>query len=295
MDSAFPELLIKFSACFETVKPSSVLVKKFMTVRNWANSMNSSRRITPLPSVSKSDVNLQHFSSVIGKACSSVWQMPWITGSSSIGSSSPERSASKASNCSWQASSNFFPVRCCTSQSGKKGMMLHNRSLSTSIIWMKSWKVLSAREAFWIMSLPSCVSSQPATVTNWTICVNSVTLMRPSWSESNMSANFLHCSAAMLSSCVRLSSTMTGIRSSEVRSPRSSLSRDLNFCTHKSTKVGSEMLSRRVSGTKWSTSSKLLLAASRVMSKASTFEHPAAARCFSRILSRTLERLLFAL
>mmetsp|Transcript_8204 Transcript_8204/g.24143 ORF Transcript_8204/g.24143 Transcript_8204/m.24143 type:complete len:331 (-) Transcript_8204:458-1450(-) len=251
-----------------TFLPSLVLARKFITVRNCANSTNSSRAIKPLFVTSKSAINCLHLSVSMTKGCASLSVL--TTSTSSFGSRKPLLSTSRDWKC-WKADSwNEAPVTCSTSHSGKKGMIVQSRSLSCSMMRMKSWKEFSSTMAVLMTSLPSSDSTKPATMTNCTRAVNSSRQITPSSLLSNISQNFLTWSDPMEFCLAVLSCTMTGTRSAGVSSPLPLVSRPLNSFLQSSSSSLLSSSSRKSAGRKGSTIGRLSWAAVSVSSRVST-------------------------
>mmetsp|Transcript_10275 Transcript_10275/g.30496 ORF Transcript_10275/g.30496 Transcript_10275/m.30496 type:complete len:215 (+) Transcript_10275:2134-2778(+) len=214
-----------------------------MTVRNCEYSTNSSRPMTPLPLLSKIVVKRLHFSRSTASGCASLRLT--ISGISSSGSSVPLPSASSWSKLFSAWSRNSSLETCSTSQSGRKGMMLQSRSLSSSTMEMNSWNAFSSICATSIICFPSSLSRKPATMTNWTRPVNSLKEITPSSFASNMSTNFLHCSSSMTDSLSCVRRVRTGIMSMGCRVPLPSVSSAWNWASHSAASSSQQRLSRR--------------------------------------------------
>mmetsp|Transcript_59496 Transcript_59496/g.191437 ORF Transcript_59496/g.191437 Transcript_59496/m.191437 type:complete len:295 (-) Transcript_59496:382-1266(-) len=233
--------------------------------------------------MSKSCVNCLHLSASMTSGWASLRAM--ITPMSSSGSSTPLLSASRLLKCLLAACWNSMPVTCSTSQLGRKGMIVHRRSLSASIILRNSWKELSSILACCTSPLPASDSRKPTTITNWTRAVNSSRQTTPSSFVSNIWANFLAWSEPMDACVAEVRCTMTGSKSSGLSAPLPLTSRPLKLLLHSSVSSWLSSNLRRSSGRKGRTTAMLLLAACIVMRRVSTLPR---LQAVPRVDSRTV-------
>mmetsp|Transcript_81756 Transcript_81756/g.213294 ORF Transcript_81756/g.213294 Transcript_81756/m.213294 type:complete len:235 (-) Transcript_81756:332-1036(-) len=179
---------------------------------------------------------------------------------------------------------NSSDVTCSDSHSGRKGMMLHRRSTSTSIIFMKSLKLFSSTWANSTTCLPSSDSRKWPTQQNWTSATNSAWSMLPSMLTSNHLRNFLQCFSSTATSFAEVRLTTTGARSFASRVPVPFVSKRLNSSWQLAMNSGLSREFFKSVGRRLTTSGKLSRVRCTICSNVSTLERP---RLFLRVLGES--------